>query len=149
MAIVGFNVIIPPEARKDMLDVIAIFMEESSGILNWIFQGYMNYLEDGLRDTADVAAARREYETEQDVIQRFLGERCEFHDDHTILKIDLYNDYKEWCKESNENPESRAAFTREIVRKGYELCDHGRNQIRGLKLGSFLVGSVNVGEDEA
>jgi len=149
IAIVGFNVIIPPEARKDMLDVIAIFMEERSGILNWIVQGYMNYLEDGLRDTVDVAAARREYETEQDVIQRFLGERCEFHDDHTILKVDLYNNYKDWCKESNENPESRAAFTREIVKKGYELCGHGRNQFRGLKLSSFQVESDQEDEDEA
>ena len=134
MAVVGFNVIIPPAQRKDMLDVIGAFMEERSGILNWIIEGYMNYAEYGLREPSDVIEARREYETDQDVIQRYLGENCEFHDDYSVKKAELYKDYVEWCKNANERSETRKSFTREVTQKGYEPGGNGRDQFTGLRM---------------
>ncbi len=72
MLLVPWDVQIP-EAERDPTLIDKLF-EERSGILNWMVQGLLDFLEGGLREPAAVLEATRTYREESDPIGTFLTE---------------------------------------------------------------------------
>jgi len=71
-----FDVQIPEGERDEKLGDI-LFEEERSGILNWMIEGLMDYLEGGLQEPAQVLEATEEYRKDSDPIGDFLATDCE------------------------------------------------------------------------
>jgi putative DNA primase/helicase len=70
---------IPPEERDEHL--IDKLWEERSGILNWLIDGLIEYLEGGLQEPAAVLSATEEYRQDSDPVGRFLDSCCEITGD--------------------------------------------------------------------
>lgn len=72
--LVPFDVQIPEAERDEKL--IDKLWEERAGILNWLIEGLVAYLEGGLQEPAQVLEATRDYRADSDPIGSFLGECC-------------------------------------------------------------------------
>lgn len=72
--LVPFDVQIPENERDEKL--IDKLWEERAGILNWLIEGLMTFLEGGLQEPAQVLEATQEYRADSDPIGTFLGECC-------------------------------------------------------------------------
>lgn len=71
-----FDVQIPEGERDEKLGD-RLFEEEAPGILNWMIQGLIDYLEGGLQEPAKVTEATEEYRKDSDPIGDFLATACE------------------------------------------------------------------------
>ena len=72
--LIPFTVTIPDnEQDKQLPEKLAA---ERSGILNWAILGCLDWQERGLADPPVVTAATKQYRTEQDVLGKFLEDRC-------------------------------------------------------------------------
>ncbi|MEE2860857.1 MAG: phage/plasmid primase, P4 family [Pseudomonadota bacterium] len=72
--LVPFDVQIPKEERDPNLG--KKLWAERSGILNWLIDGLIAYLEGGLQEPAAVLDATREYREESDPVGMFLDTAC-------------------------------------------------------------------------
>ncbi len=72
--LVPFDVQIPENERDEKL--IDKLWEERAGILNWLVDGLIAFLEGGLQEPEQVLAATLEYRADSDPIGSFLGECC-------------------------------------------------------------------------
>lgn len=72
--LVPFDIQIPKAERDPTLG--EKLWQERSGILNWMIDGLLSYLQNGLREPAAVLDATREYREESDPIGMFLDSAC-------------------------------------------------------------------------
>lgn len=70
-----FDVQIPEKERDERLGDI-LLQQEGPGILNWMIQGLLDYLQGGLQEPDQVLAATREYRADSDPIGDFLASAC-------------------------------------------------------------------------
>ncbi len=78
-------------------------LAESSGILNWLIRGYMDWKADGLETPETVLKATARYARESDHMRDFQHECCDISPDGTLehlvhegLAMRLYDAYKWW-----------------------------------------------------
>ncbi|WP_288995742.1 phage/plasmid primase, P4 family [uncultured Gemmobacter sp.] len=74
MKLVPWDVQIP-EAERDP-DLIAKLMEERDGILQWLIDGLIDYLEGGMQEPDQVRQATQEYREDSDPIGSFIAGCC-------------------------------------------------------------------------
>jgi putative DNA primase/helicase len=77
--------------------------QEKPGILNWLIQGCLEWQEKGLQEPKAVLDAKASYKSGSDNILRFLEDACEYDPDTTISKADLYQGYRDWCRDQGEH----------------------------------------------
>ena len=96
-------------------------MQELPGILNWAITGCMRWLQDGLTIPQEVVAATKSYRADEDVIGRFLDEACYVIPDASVNVTALFNAYKTWAAQNNEDRErlSRTHFGDVLQKKGF------------------------------
>jgi putative DNA primase/helicase len=95
-----FDVVIPDEEQdKQLPDKLRA---EFPGILNWLLQGCLDWLRDGLGPPLEVQAATAIYRAEQDVLGAFLNDRCIMESDAKSTKKEVYDGYLAWCEGSGE-----------------------------------------------
>lgn len=94
--LVPFDVQIPKDERDPNLG--EKLWAERSGILNWLIEGLLDYLESGLREPDKVLDATREYREESDPVGMFLDTACVVTGDpaDTLLSRDLKNAFNFW-----------------------------------------------------
>ncbi|MDH2325992.1 phage/plasmid primase, P4 family [Cereibacter sp. SYSU M97828] len=71
---VPFEIQIPPDERDKKLG--EKLWEERAGILNWLIDGLLDYLANGLQEPPEVLAATQEYREDSDPIGAFLESAC-------------------------------------------------------------------------
>ncbi|TRD21896.1 DNA primase family protein [Palleronia caenipelagi] len=71
-----FGVQIPESERDEKLGD-TLFEEERSGILNWMIDGLLDYLERGLQEPLSVQEATEDYRRDSDPVGDFLATACE------------------------------------------------------------------------
>lgn len=98
--LVDFNVYIPPEKRDTELP--NKLRAESSGILNWMLEGYRLWREMGLKPPASVQASTDAYRHESDVLARFIDEVCDVVPKVSEGASALYEKYSSWMEDSGE-----------------------------------------------
>jgi putative DNA primase/helicase len=76
LMIVPFKEQIPKAERRDMNELIADLMTESSGILNWLIDGAIDWAEGGLQAPEIVRVATQALRDESDPIGEFLRDVC-------------------------------------------------------------------------
>lgn len=74
--LVPFTVQIPEAERIPKAELDAMLLAEAPGVLNWMVQGALNYLEAGLAEPAAVRDATAALRAEMDYFGTFLGECC-------------------------------------------------------------------------
>jgi putative DNA primase/helicase len=72
MAVVHWPATIPVERRREFEDAMASFAPEYPGILNWLIEGALRFIEGGLPEPPAVADATQEYRDEMDPVGQFV-----------------------------------------------------------------------------
>jgi putative DNA primase/helicase len=107
--LIPFNITIPPEERvKDYGDVLAD--AELPGILNWALAGCLAWQRDGLQPPAAVTLATVDYRDGQDVIGRFIADKCLVGGGYHATSAELYSAFKAWAETNGEYVLSQTAF---------------------------------------
>jgi len=134
--LVPFNVRIPPDKRMPITKIRELVKEESSGILNWLIEGYKMWREEGIGTCTVVADATRQYRVENDPVERFIEEMCQVVQDGREKGETLFKAYDQWAKDSNEIPLRRQDFYRSLELKGFQkITMHGHcTGWRGIRL---------------
>jgi putative DNA primase/helicase len=96
-----------------------------SAVLKWAVDGCRIYLREGLKAPACVTAATAAYRHEQNVITRFIDERCKRVDSGLSIRArDLYLGFIEWTKlEEIAEPPSEKSF-------GLAMAELGLQKVR-------------------
>ena len=106
---------------------------ELPGILSWALAGCVAWQREGLAPPEKVQLATQAYRQEQDVIGRFIAERCDTGEDYMQCKAStLYSVYRQWA-ERNEHPSlSQNRFGAYLTTHGYPSDDNatGRGAFR-------------------
>lgn len=102
--IVEFPVQIPEADRRPKQEVDAELFAEASGVLNWLIEGALAYLEGGLMEPADVRSATSALREESDPYGAFLDEACEVtgEDGDRIGAAELVNAFNYWLTARGE-----------------------------------------------
>ena len=101
--LVPFDVQIPVAERDEGLS--EVLWSERAGVFNWLIDGLLEYLEEGLKEPPAVLEATRDYRTESDPYGTFLTECCEVTGDErdfvsSRVLIDAFNFARDEAGES-------------------------------------------------
>jgi putative DNA primase/helicase len=102
--LVEFPVQIPEAERRPKQEMDAELFAEASGVLNWMVQGALAYLEGGLMEPAAVRNATSALREESDPYGAFLDESCEVtgEDGDRIGAAELVNAFNYWLTARGE-----------------------------------------------
>lgn len=90
--------------------------DEWPGILRWMLDGCLEWQRDGLQQPAVVKAATEEYFEAQDIIGRWLEERCTLHPSMQMKPGMLLADCRQWTAENGEPVPTPSQFRGAIER---------------------------------
>lgn len=104
LMIVPFDVQIPKEERDPM--IVERMLAEGPGILNWLIEGALSYLEGGLQPPAQVGQATDTLRKDADPYGKFLDEACTVTGDpaDSISSRDLMLCFAFWQMQRGETP---------------------------------------------
>lgn len=112
---------------------------EWPGILAWAIEGCLLWLRDGLSPPPAVVARTEQYRSEEDPVEQFLTERCEFGEDYEVTRRALYIAWQQFCHQQGEQAGGLKTLKRRFRSKEEEygfrdarVAD--KNGYRGLRL---------------
>jgi putative DNA primase/helicase len=138
LALVIWAQTIPEDQRREMEDVLAEFEAERSGILNWLIEGALIYLREGLLEPPEVKDATKAYRADMDPVQGFIDACVRRVEDPNLPMPSrvLYEAYESWCLANAMKPWSEKAFSQTMVKKGFVKVDGRIRHFLGLQLHS-------------
>jgi putative DNA primase/helicase len=110
--LVPFTVTIPRRDRDPALQ--GKLLAELAGVLAWIVEGARLYLDEGLAAPDAVDSATKTYRDEEDVVGRFVADRCDVGRTLWEAASDLYRAWKSWCVVNGEDAGNQTAFGRRL-----------------------------------
>lgn len=147
LKLVPFDVQIPEHERIPKQEFDEMLFAEAPGVLNWMVQGLLAYLEAGLREPATVRDATRAFREESDPYGAFLEEVCVVTGtpDHTVKALELVNAFHFWLGRRGEGQfkdrtvalalkdRSRRWRSRQTGQKFSELKSGGTMRYTGIR----------------
>jgi P4 family phage/plasmid primase-like protien len=116
--IIPFNRTIPTSER--IPDLEQRFIEERSGIFNWMLYGYQRLVkQDGFTMPAQCVELREKYRLENDTEATFIEECCDYDQGQKIKADALYQTYKMWCERNGFRPKNRNQVSDDWERLGF------------------------------
>lgn len=110
MAVVHWPVTLAEDEQKPFDEVIDGFRREYPGILNWLVQGALIYLAEGLYVPPEVTAATKEYRDEMDPIGPFCEACVEVFPDGIVQAREMYEAYVSWAMANGVKPIHETRF---------------------------------------
>lgn len=132
-----------PEGQRDQ-GLAEALEAEAGGILAWAVEGALDWRHDGLRQPRAVQNATAGYFEAEDVIGRFLADRCAMIAGWTPTGA-LWNAWEDWCNAEGEAPGSKRRLADALQRHGAipERRDAGRGYA-GIRLKPSWAGKNSV-----
>jgi putative DNA primase/helicase len=112
--IVEWPVVLKPEEQRDFDVVVGELVEDAPGILNWLIEGALQYLREGLYVASGVRAATQAYRDEMDTVGVFRRACVHEKPGGTIKAREMYRAYLAWCEANAKNPVKETRFGREM-----------------------------------
>jgi putative DNA primase/helicase len=138
--LIPFIVTIPETERDGSLG--EKLRAELPGILNWAIAGCLDWQRYGLGVPQVIRDATEEYRAEQDVLARFIEDKCVVDPQAWVLSSTLYAVYLAWCKSSGEEQMSHAGFGKRLNEKGF--CTGRRSSGDKTRVGIRLLGGDEI-----
>ncbi|SEQ33623.1 putative DNA primase/helicase [Faunimonas pinastri] len=132
--LIPWTVTIPPAERRPMEQVLAEFAAESAGILNWLLEGLLAYLEGGLVVPPEIHQATESYRADMDPLGEFLTACVEPAEGHDETARDVYLAYSAWCHASSVRPYSEKTFAVLMPQKGIEKISGRIRKYKNVRL---------------
>ena len=133
--LIPFTVSIPEEKRDRYLT--EKLMEENSGILNWLLEGFRMWEKEGLHEPDSVREANEEYRFDMDIVENFITDCLDIDASlqERVLNGELFETFRKWCEKNNETVLSQRKFTSKLKEKNYEqFPSNGSRWWRGFSI---------------
>jgi putative DNA primase/helicase len=101
-----------PATRDEQLKEKLVI--EYPAILRWAVDGWLDLKANGRCRPAVIASATKEYLDDENVIAAWLDERCELGRLHEATLKNLFADWKTWCEDDGEDPETNKKLKRRL-----------------------------------
>jgi putative DNA primase/helicase len=133
MAVVHWPVTLAESEQREFEEVVSEFAPEYSGILNWLIEGVMIFLREGLVVPEAVRLKTQEYRDEMDRTSAFCA-RCVVPDGNgEVTAKAFYQAYVDFTVDQGGKPISLTAFGL-IMKRKYNRVDGRIVVYRGIKL---------------
>lgn len=133
MVVVHWPVTLKTEEQREFEDVVSEFRPEYSGILNWLIEGVLIFLREGLLIPDSVKLKTQEYRDEMDPTSAFAA-RCIEPDEHgQVTARDFYQAYVDYTVDQGGRPISLTKFGL-IMKKKYRREDGRIKTYFGFRL---------------
>lgn len=114
-------------------------MANLPGVLNWLIQGSIEYLRDGLQPPECVMAATRKYRNSEDTLGMFIEDRAKVGPELMITKDIFHSEFERWCKNSGTRMMSKRALGIAMISKGFsEYRNERKRYWKGIGFPSSL-----------
>ena len=125
ICLVPWPVKIDKKDARLMDDVLAELWQERAGILNWLIEGALEYLNNGLRVPQEVLDATEEYREEQDPVGPFVADcvtTCEPSAKESTTAREVYQAFISWCWANAVDVKwwGEQRFSKAMASKGFE-----------------------------
>lgn len=132
-----FTVTIPVHERDPELD--EKLRKEWPGILKWMVEGCLSWQSEGMQAPKAVSEATQDYFASEDLLARWIEDRCDVSGAHWTSTTALFTDWRTWCDQNQEYAGSQKSFSQNLESHGFS--PKRTNQNRGY-LGIGLVTDV-------
>jgi putative DNA primase/helicase len=139
----------PEQPDQDLSEKLK---EEWPGILRWAIDGCLEWQRVGLAPPPAVVEATAEYFAEEDVVGRWLEERCRQDPEATATTNELFADWRNWCAETGEQVGPEKRFAQALIQRGLERWQHPKSRrmgFRGLELLDDFAANAGVAGEHA
>jgi putative DNA primase/helicase len=128
LLVVQWDQVIPEEERRDFEEVVTEFIrEEGEGILAWLIEGVLDYLQHGLVIAPSVRNDTDDYREEMDPVGEFtktcvreaVGQRVQAHT--------MYEAYVSWSMANAKRARSQTKFGKTLAQRFRRAEISGRN----------------------
>lgn len=121
LVMVPFAVLFGEPGHPDrVMDMDIKLRAELPGIFNWLVRGYADWRANGLQIPPSIAAATEEYRKEEDVLQEFFDDCCEFGVQKRVSKRELHQAYIEYRNDKRFDISSKR-FSKLILDRAHRL----------------------------
>jgi len=114
MAVIHWPVTLTEEQQRDFEEVVGELVAEASGILNWMIEGALIYLREGLKIPEEVRMATQEYRDEMDVVGQFARACVLPSPGQRVQARQMYSAYVAWAEANGKKPVSETRFGKDI-----------------------------------
>lgn len=120
--ITPWEVTIPEGERMQFDEMLAMLAEERAGILNWLIEGLMLYLRDGLDAyiPETVKKFTQAYREEKDPVQRFCNALVIPAPGEKVQARTMLVAYNDWCLANGLKAWNETSFGKALRRLGYQ-----------------------------
>jgi phage/plasmid-associated DNA primase len=122
------------EGSKADLKLPEKLREELPGILAWMVEGCLEWQEHGLGEPERVKAATDQYRSDMDTLAAFIEDRCIVRRDAVAQATPLYKEYRMWCDDAGEKPETQKTFGMRLSERGFESARASSGANKGRKV---------------
>ena len=129
-----FTVKIAEDQR--VLDYNNQLAAEATGILNWMIEGLRRYYAAGKKfnDPPELMESTRKYRSDQDVLLKFIEERCVLEPGASWPKAAIYTEYSKWCTDQAEEADKPASFYKAFQAHNFKFGRKGADRaIMGIR----------------
>jgi putative DNA primase/helicase len=116
MRLIPWLVKIPDEEQDKTLPQ-QLLEQEAPGILAWLVRGCLAWQNRGIGSTASIDLATSEYRADQDVLGRWIEDRCDLVPGGWHATKSLYESFVEWCKEEGMQPWVRRTWRERMLER--------------------------------
>jgi putative DNA primase/helicase len=106
--------------KRQMDEVLAELWEERSGILNWLIEGALDYLNRGLRTPQEVIDATAEYREEMDPVGSFLADCLTSDETSEVPARAMFDAWDSWAYANGVKAWKEKAFATTMSAKGFK-----------------------------
>ncbi len=147
MVVVHWPVTLKTEEQREFEDVVSEFRPEYSGILNWLIEGVLIFLREGLLIPDSVKLKTQEYRDEMDPTSAFAA-RCIEPDEHgQVTARDFYQAYVDYTVDQGGRPISLTKFGL-IMKKKYRREDGRIKTYFGFRLSDVPKSAERTGASD-
>jgi putative DNA primase/helicase len=130
----------PPAKLPEDPALKAALLAETSGVLNWLIRGCLDWQRGGMRPPAAVLKATEDYRTDMDPVALFVAERCKVDPHAKAKSSDLYAAFKTHSEQAGTRADdilTQTAFGKDLEKKGYTVKHTAKGNFRlGIELKS-------------
>ncbi len=121
--LIPFTVTIPKEKRDP--DLSEKLEAESTGIMQWMIDGAVEYQKQGLMPPKSVIEATESYFEDENTIQQWIFDNCEVASEFWETPTRLFNSWKSYAKAANLMPGTNKDFKSKMESTGYRYSKTG------------------------
>jgi putative DNA primase/helicase len=110
---------IPEEEQKPLPEVVEDLLSEASGILNWLIEGALIFLREGLVDPEAVRELGAEHRSDLDPVANFLRDCVRASPGGRVQARQLYEGFVSYCRANAIRDWKEKSFAVAMKQKGY------------------------------